>query len=123
MAVFVLSLMVTAIIGGLLLLARVITRSQGVEALQTPDKNTAYECGVEGEVHSSSRVPSGFYLTAILFVLFDIEIIFLYPWALAYRDFLATSSGFGYLAAFLIFLILFILGLFWEIRVRALHWR
>ena len=104
-------------------MARVITGWLGVKALKTPDKNKAYECGVEGEKLSSSRVPSGFYLTAILFVLFDIEIIFLYPWALAYRDFLNTSSGFGYLAAFLIFLALFILGLFWEIRVRALSWR
>ncbi|MEN4474773.1 NADH-quinone oxidoreductase subunit A [Mycolicibacterium cosmeticum] len=53
-------------------------------------KNAAYECGIES-VHpagtgSSGRFPIRYYLTAMLFIVFDIEIVFLYPWAVAFHD-------------------------------------
>lgn len=121
-AIFVLVLIVLTIIGGLLVLAHVITRYY-VPSNSTANKQQAYECGVIGLPSKTNRVSSGFYLTAILFVLFDIEIIFLYPWAIAYRDFLNGVDGTSYLIALLIFLALFVLGLFWEIRAQALRWK
>ena len=122
-AIFLLILLVFLVIGGLMAAAHFISRSFGAVSPSTPDKERAYECGVIGEPAKTNRMSSGFYLTAILFVLFDIEIIFLYPWAVAYRDFLNGSASLQYFLAFLIFLGLFILGLFWEIRVQALKWK
>ena len=121
-AIFVLILIVTIVIGGLMGLCRLITRSLKI-APASIEKKRVYECGAVGDPSPSVRVSSKFYLTAILFVLFDIEIIFLYPWAVAYRDFLGSKDGSAYLLAFILFLALFIIGLFWEIRVQALRWK
>ena len=125
-AIGVVILTAVTVVGLLMSIASIITRYTRKSTANTPpdsDKDRAYECGLIGTPSTSSRIPSGYYLTAILFVLFDIEIIFLYPWAIAYRDFLDTGQGFNYLMAFVIFLLLFILGLFWEIRIKALNWK
>lgn len=92
------------------------------------DKNSAvksadYECGLAPPAQSTSRVPVKFFLTAILFILFDIEIIFLYPFALAYRNFLESDYGLTVLLAMGLFLLLFIFGLWWEIKTKALDWK
>ena len=89
----------------------------------TKAKSLPYECGLEGQETESSRVPVQFYLTAILFILFDIEIIFLYPWALSFNEFLVRGQGLEVLLAMIIFLLVFVYGLFWEIFSRALSWR
>ena len=124
-AIGVVTLVAVTVIGLLMSIAHLITRysQKTTDTKPDSDKDIAYECGIIGTPAQSSRIPSGYYLTAILFVLFDIEIIFLYPWAIAYRDFLDTGHGFSYLMAFIVFLLLFILGLFWEIRVKALNWK
>jgi len=111
------------VIGLLLALASVFTGLLRGQISSSSDKSLAYECGLEGIPAQSSRIHSGYYLVAILFVLFDVEIIFLYPWAIAYRDFLNQGDGGAYFIALLIFLGIFILGLFWEIRVKALDWK
>jgi len=89
----------------------------------TQAKSLPYECGLEGEEKDSSKVPVQFYLTAILFILFDIEIIFLYPWALSFRDFLDQGQGLDVLVPMMAFLLIFIYGLFWEIKSKALQWK
>lgn len=121
-AILVLILIVATIIGGLMGVAHIITRLK-IKAKDSENKQLAYECGVIGEEAKSSRVSSGFYLVAMLFVLFDIEIIFLYPWALGYREFINNGYGLYYLLSLIIFLTLFVVGLFWEIRAKALHWK
>ena len=85
-------------------------------------KSMAYECGLVGEGQETTKIPVKFYLTAILFILFDIEIIFMYPWALAYGDFIEAGQGLYIFGAMAVFLAIFIFGLFWEIRSRALEW-
>ena len=85
-------------------------------------KTDSYECGLPVEGVETSKVPIKFYLTAILFILFDIEIIFMYPWALAYSDFLDAGSGLYIFLAMAVFLVVFIVGLFWEIKSKALEW-
>ena len=89
----------------------------------TKAKSLPYECGIEGQEQNTSRVPIQFYLTAILFILFDIEIIFLYPWALTFNDFLIHDQGQEVLLAMIVFLLIFIYGLFWEIFSKALNWK
>ena len=86
-------------------------------------KKEDYECGLSPVKTGSVQIPVKFFLTAILFILFDIEIIFMYPFALAYRDFLETDFGLTVLLAMGLFLILFIFGLWWEIKTKALNWK
>ncbi|MCZ0931702.1 MAG: NADH-quinone oxidoreductase subunit A [Oligoflexia bacterium] len=86
-------------------------------------KASAYECGLAPKQKRDSQISVKFFLTAILFILFDIEIIFLYPFALAYRDFLQTEQALGIILAMGIFILLFIFGLWWEIKSKALDWK
>lgn len=83
-------------------------------------KDSAYECGVEPTGASQTRFSVKFYVTAMLFILFDIEIVFLIPWALVYRDFLAASIPI--LLPVLFFLFLLVLGLLYELKKGALEW-
>ena len=86
-------------------------------------KALPYECGLEGEDRNITRVPVQFYLTAILFILFDIEIIFLYPWALSFNEFIYRGEGGEALLAMVIFLSIFAYGLLWEVFSQALRWK
>ena len=86
-------------------------------------KSSDYECGLAPKQKQGSQISVKFFLTAILFILFDIEIVFLYPFALAYRDFLQMEQAFGILSAMGLFILLFIFGLWWEIKSKALDWK
>jgi len=55
-------------------------------------KDTPYECGMVPDTGPQARFSVKFYLVAMLFILFDIEIVFMYPWAVVYRDFVAGSG-------------------------------
>jgi len=83
----------------------------------TPEKLAPYECGIVPEVEPSQRFPVKFYLVAMLFVIFDIEIIFLFAWAVRFRE-----LGWSGLAAVGIFTALVIetLGYVW--KRGALDW-
>lgn len=83
-------------------------------------KDKAYECGLpaEGKVHPRFAVK--FYVTAMLFILFDIEVVFLVPWALVYREFLA--AGIAITGATAVFLGTLVLGLAYEVKRGALEW-
>ena len=59
---------------------------------RTPVKDLAYECGMLPDAGPQPRFSVKFYLVAMLFILFDIEIVFMYPWAVVYRDFLAEHG-------------------------------
>lgn len=85
-------------------------------------KEETYECGLPADTSGPTKIPIKFYLTAILFILFDIEIIFMYPWALTYGDFITQGYGLYVFAAMAFFLLVFIFGLFWEVKSRALEW-
>lgn len=83
-------------------------------------KDTAYECGVPAEGIVHTRFSVKFYLTALLFMLFDLEVVILIPWTFIYREFLANNiSIIGPIAFFLGVLIL---GLYYEVKKGALQW-
>jgi len=94
----------------------------GAKAKPNKVKDETYECGIPAEVSGPTKVPIKFYLTAILFILFDIEIIFMYPWALSYGDFISNGLGLYIFLAMAFFLAIFIVGLFWEVKSKALEW-
>ncbi len=81
-----------------------------------------YECGIPVEEKKDTKISVKFYLTAILFILFDIEIIFMYPWAVNFKQFLSTGAGIFVFSSMAIFLAVFIFGLWWEIKSKALEW-
>lgn len=85
-------------------------------------KFDAYECGLPGQEKQDTKISVKFYLTAILFILFDIEIIFMYPWAITFREFIMSGHGAVVGLGMLVFLLIFIFGLFWEIKSKALEW-
>jgi NADH-quinone oxidoreductase subunit A len=83
-------------------------------------KDSAYECGMLSEGKSSTRFSVKFYVTAMLFILFDIEVIFLVPWTFVYREFL--QAGIPILAPALFFIGVLVLGLVYEYKKKALEW-
>ena len=83
-------------------------------------KDTAYECGVKSDDTTHTRFSVKFYVTAMLFILFDIEIVFLIPWTFVYRDFLANHIAI--FAPMMFFLGVLVLGLFYEVKKGALEW-
>ena len=87
---------------------------------QTAITDTAYECGVKADGLVHTRFSVKFYVTAMLFILFDIEVVFLIPWAFIYRDFLANNLSI--LGPILFFFGVLVLGLFYEVKKGALEW-
>ena len=90
----------------------------------TPTKDTPYECGMLPVGDGSSRLSVKFYLVAMLFILFDIEVVFLYPWAVVYKEMLidpATANLiFGTMVSFIG--ILFV-GYIYAIKRNAFDWK
>ena len=80
-------------------------------------KLTPYECGVDPESDARQRYAIRYYLVAILFVVFDVETVFLFPWAIIYKK----LAVFG-LVEMLVFLGILIVGYVWIIKKGALDW-
>jgi len=85
-------------------------------------KNLPYECGMLPIGQSGSRLSVKFYLVAMLFILFDIEVVFLYPWAVVYREMLQENANliFGAMVSFLG--ILFV-GYLYALKKKAFDWK
>src|SRR3954468_923889 len=64
----------------------------GQKGKRTPIKDTAYECGMLPIGEGTARLSVKFYLVAMLFILFDIEVVFLYPWAVIYKQMLKENA-------------------------------
>jgi len=84
---------------------------------RNPVKDSAYECGVEPVGDARARFTVKFYLVAVLFILFDIEAVFLYPWAVAFRQ----LGAYG-LVEMLLFIVILLVGYLYLIKKRALEW-
>ena len=83
-----------------------------------PVKYATYECGVEAEGSSWGQFYARYYLFALGFVIFDVEVIFLYPWAVEHQQMM-----FGGVWKALLFIGILVLGLVYAWRNRALEWR
>ena len=80
-------------------------------------KNSPYECGFEAFEDARMKFDVRYYLVAILFILFDLEIAFLFPWAVVLQD-----IGFEGFVAMMIFLVILIVGFAYEWKKGALEW-
>jgi NADH-quinone oxidoreductase subunit A len=83
-----------------------------------PVKEDTYECGIRTEGPSLVQFNFRFYYIALLFVLFDVELVFLFPWALVYDE--VGWAGFG---KGMLFIAIFVLGGLYAWRKRAMEWR
>jgi len=83
-----------------------------------PQKGEAYECGIPTRGKSWMQFKVGYYLFAILFLMFDVETVFLFPWAAVVQD-----LGVYGLAGILFFLVILVLGLAYAWRKGALEWK
>ena len=82
-----------------------------------PAKNSPYECGFEAFEDARMKFDVRYYLVAILFILFDLEIAFLFPWAVSLKE--IGAAGFW---AMMIFLAILVVGFIYEWKKGALNW-
>ena len=85
-------------------------------------KDSPYECGMLPVGSGGSRLNVRFYLVAMLFILFDIEVVFLYPWAVVYRDLLVQNANLAF-GSMLSFLGVLFVGYIYLLRKRAFDWK
>jgi NADH-quinone oxidoreductase subunit A len=96
----------------------------GQRGKRTRAKDTAYECGKDPIGEGGARFSVKFHLVAMLFILFDIEVVFLYPWAVVYKDMLADHATrnliFGSMISFLGILFA---GYLYALKTKAFDWK
>ena len=101
--------------------ALIVSVILGRTAKTNRTKDSAYECGMNPIGDAQPRFSVKFYLVAMLFILFDIEIVFMYPWAVVYRDFI-VQHGAGIFWSMLSFVGILTVGYVYAIKKGALDW-
>ena len=105
-------LVAIAFAGGTIGLSSII-----VPRRKNPVKMSSYECGVEPVGDARERFSVKFYLVAVLFILFDIEAVFLYPWAVSFNQ-----LGLYGLIEMVLFIAILLVGYVYLLKKRALEW-
>jgi NADH-quinone oxidoreductase subunit A len=101
---------------GFVVTTMVVTHLVGPKR-QTSDKLESFECGIESEGNARLPFSIKYFLTAILFVMFDVEVIFMYPWAVNFR----TLGTIGFVEM-LLFIGTLLVGYFYILKKGALKW-
>ncbi|MDB6019034.1 MAG: NADH-ubiquinone/plastoquinone oxidoreductase chain 3 [Pedosphaera sp.] len=86
-------------------------------------KDTAYECGMIPIGEGGTRLSVKFYLVAMLFILFDIEVVFLYPWAVIYKEMLKGVYANMIFGSMITFLGILFVGYIYALKKRAFDWK
>ena len=100
----------------------IISVAAGKLGRRTKTKDIPYECGMLPEGEGNSRMSVKFYLVALLFVLFDIEVVFMYPWAVTYKKLLETDATLA-LGGMLSFMFILLVGYVYALKKRAFDWK
>lgn len=93
----------------------------GKTAKRTRTKDTAYECGMVPQGEAVPRFSVKFYLVAMLFILFDLEIVFMYPWAVVYKEVIVQSKTI--LWSMLSFVTILMVGYVYALKKGAFDWK
>ena len=101
--------------------ALIVSVLLGKVGKRTKIKDTAYECGMLPEGNSQPRFSVKFYLVAMLFILFDIEIVFMYPWAVVYAD--MVKHGTTILWSMISFVSILTVGYVYALKKGVLNWK
>ncbi len=94
----------------------------GKKGKRPPIKDTPYECGMLPVGPGSTRLSVKFYLVAMLFILFDIEVVFLYPWAVIYKQMLHENAAL-ILGSMLSFIGVLFVGYLYALKKGAFEWK
>jgi NADH-quinone oxidoreductase subunit A len=109
----VLFLGIAAVLGGVLMVIPLIVAPSNPD----PEKNSTYECGFNAFEDARMKFDVRFYLVAILFIIFDLEVTFLFPWAITLSD----TGLFGFWSM-MVFLGILTVGFIYEWKKGALEW-
>lgn len=88
----------------------------------SPQKLEPYECGVPPTGDARQRFSVKFFIVAMIFLLFDVEVVFLFPWAVLMKDFKLAGLGLALFVPMLIFIAMLGIGLIYEWKRGALNW-
>ena len=113
-----LQVIVAILFAGSALLVSVLVGKSGK---RTRAKDTAYECGMLPQGEAPPRFSVKFYLVAMLFILFDLEIVFMYPWAVVYRESI-KQSGLIFWSMFS-FISILMVGYVYAVKKGVLNWK
>jgi NADH-quinone oxidoreductase subunit A len=89
---------------------------------ETKRKSMPYESGMVPLGKGTRQMPVRFYLIAVLFILFDIEVIFFLPWAVSFRDFINVGQGTFIFLEMLVFILILLVGYFYAWKKGAFEW-
>lgn len=117
-AVLLLFVLAVGATGGMILISTLI----GKRGRTSKIKDTAYECGMLPIGDGAPRMSVKFYLVAMLFILFDIEVVFMYPWAVIYKDMLVEHANM-ILGSMLSFLGILFVGYIYALKKGAFDWK
>jgi NADH-quinone oxidoreductase subunit A len=106
------ALLVAAIAGSFILASSLLGPKK-----HSPIKDSPFECGIPSEGFTRRPVAVRFYLMALLFILFDVELTFLFPWAVVYR----SLGMFGFIEMFIFFAVVAV-GFIYAWKIGALEW-
>lgn len=118
----VLMLLVLAVVatGGMIVFSMLLGKRGGRSEI----KDTAYECGMLPIGEGGPRMSVKFYLVAMLFILFDIEVVFMYPWAVIYKSMLAEEATRNLILGSMVsFLGILFVGYIYAVKKRAFDWK
>jgi NADH-quinone oxidoreductase subunit A len=101
--------------------ALIVSVLLGKSGLRTRTKDSAYECGMVAQGEAQPRFSVKFYLVAMLFILFDLEIVFMYPWAVVYREAVAHSPVIFW--SMLSFVSILMVGYVYALKKGAFDWK
>src|ERR1051326_2709943 len=101
--------------------ALVLSVLLGNSGRRTRAKDTAYECGMIPQGEGQPRFSVKFYLVAMLLILFDLEIVFMYPWAVVYKEEISHSSVIFW--SMLSFISILMVGYVYALKKGALDWK
>jgi NADH-quinone oxidoreductase subunit A len=119
-AVLILLVLAVGATGGMIAMSLLL----GKKGRGSKIKDTAYECGMLPIGDGAPRMSVKFYLVAMLFILFDIEVVFMYPWAVIYKSMLADPLTRNMiLGAMLSFLGILVVGYLYALKKKAFDWK
>jgi NADH-quinone oxidoreductase subunit A len=120
LAVLMLFVLALAATGGMIFASTLL----GKRGRQNAAKDSAYECGMKPIGDGSARMSVKFYLVAMLFILFDIEVVFMYPWAVVYKSMLADPATRNLiLGSMLSFMGILVVGYVYASKKGAFDWK
>src|SRR6266481_3785005 len=96
----------------------------GQKGKRSKIKDTAYECGMLPIGEGSARLSVKFYVVAMLFILFDVEVVFLYPWAVVYKEMLKDAATRNMIfGSMLTFIAILLVGYIYALKKNAFDWK